>query len=70
MHSEVKSEEWNNIPIPLTNAVNTIKRAITNIETVLLTICKEQKSKSEVVAKKIKMFEKRTIDDCDLLRRA
>jgi len=67
---EVECENWNNIPLPLVDAVNTLKRSFFNMENLLLSLVREQKSKCESTAKKIRMFEKRTNDDSDNIRRA
>jgi len=66
---ELHSEAWNNIPIPLVGAVDTLKRALGNIENLLLFVCREQKARSEITAKKIRLFEARSFGESDDIRK-
>ena len=58
INSEIKNEEWKNIPIPLNDAVTTMKKSILNLESVLVYLCKEQRLKTDSMVKKFRAIEK------------
>ena len=60
LEQEINVEDWKNIPFPLVDAINIIKKALTNTENLVISVCKESKSRSETAAKKFKQLEKLT----------
>lgn len=65
INQEIQHEEWKNIPIPLTEGVGTLKRAILNLENLIISLVKEQRNKSEHIVKKFKLNEK-VLEDRDI----
>jgi hypothetical protein len=64
---EIKCWDWNNIPIPLVDAVSSLKKAMINSENLFLLLCKESKNRSENTAKKFKQLERLTIQTSETL---
>jgi len=46
--------DWNNIPLPMVAAMDTLKEAFINVERLYIQIIKEHKSKGDNIAKKFK----------------
>ena len=65
VNQEILHEEWKNIPIPLTEGVGTLKRAILNLENLFIALVKENRNKSENIVKKFKLNEK-VLEDRDI----
>ena len=62
IHDQIDTDEWNNIPIPLVDAIITLKKGFTNTENILVQLIRENKQRSECTVKKIQMMEKQTLD--------
>ena len=69
LNSELKTEKWNNIPIPITDAFDTIKKTFSNTENLIITICRESKTRSENVVKKFKDVKRDAEDREERLRK-
>jgi hypothetical protein len=50
----LKTDKWNNIPIPITDAFDTIKKTFSNTENLIIQVCKESKKRSEAIVRKFK----------------
>lgn len=56
---ELETHDWNNIPIPLINALETIKKSIKNTENIIIQLGLECRKKNEVIVNKFKEVEKK-----------
>lgn len=62
--------KWLNIPLPLIDAFQTIKKTFGNFENLFLAEMKEHKTRSENIAKKLKQLEKKNDDAIVTVKRA
>jgi hypothetical protein len=51
---ELVTEGWKNIPIPIVEALDLVKETFHNTENIIIALCREQKTRSEAIAKKFK----------------
>jgi hypothetical protein len=59
---ELECNEWNNIPIPLVNALEIIKKSLKNTENIVIQLGLECRKKNEVIVHKFKEIEKKQKD--------
>jgi hypothetical protein len=56
---ELECKDWNNIPIPLVNALEIIKKSLKNTENIVIQLGLECRKKNEVIVQKFKEVEKK-----------
>jgi len=55
---ELQPEKWNNIPVPITNGMQTVMKCLRNLENHIKLVNTEQRSRCDTIAKKFKVIEK------------
>ena len=69
IEDEIRQHEWNNIPIPMVEAVETMKVALHNLESLFVLLAKENKNRSIHIARKVQAMEKATAEREEAVRR-